>query len=52
MLGEPVTFEYKGSKSTKSACGALISLLCVLILLIYLGNAITMVIYSTPGIVS
>jgi hypothetical protein len=52
MLGESVSFEYKGSSSTQSSCGSLMSLLCVLILLVYLGNAITMVVFGTPGIVS
>lgn len=28
------------------------SLLCILILLVYLGNAITMVVFNVPGIVS
>ena len=52
FLGEPVLLSYKGSSQVQSGCGALCSLFVVLIILLYLGNAVTTVVFQVPGQVS
>ena len=52
FLGDPVSFRYKGSTSVQSSCGSLCSLVIVLLIILYLGNAVTMVVMGTPSIVS
>jgi len=52
FLGEPVSLRYKGSSKTQSTCGSVCSLLVVLIILAYLANSVTMVVFGAPGIIS
>jgi len=52
FLGEPVALKYKGSTTVQSSCGSFCSLLIVSLIVLYLGNAVTIVARETPGIMS
>jgi hypothetical protein len=48
FLGEPVTFNYKGSQDYETTFGAFCSLLVVVVILIYLINSLVLFALQTP----
>lgn len=52
FLGEPVSLKYKGKNNVESTFGSFCSFMIVLLVIIYLGNSITMCILGSPGVIS
>jgi len=48
MLGEPITFNYKGSSDYSTGLGAICTLLVIVFILVYLGNSIVLFATQTP----
>jgi hypothetical protein len=48
FLGEPVTFNYKGSQDYETTFGAFCSLLVVIVILVYLINSLILFALQTP----
>jgi len=48
FLGEPVTFNYKGSQDYETTLGAVCSLFVVVLILLYLVNSLILFALQTP----
>jgi hypothetical protein len=52
FLAEPVSLKYKGRNNVESTFGAFCSFLIVILVILWLGNAVTMCALTAPGVIA
>ena len=52
FLGEPVSLKYKGKNSVDSTFGGFCSFLIVILVILWMGNAVTMCALTVPGVIA